>query len=84
MRILMISGVAGKAEAGAAGVVHNLTKELRDLGHSVSQPRSTAFSSAPLWITAGSRLVHTKRGGPRVFSCTTFLSWSGDEASFRW
>src|SRR6267143_1767567 len=35
MRILMISGVAGKAEAGVAGVVNNLTKELRELGHSV-------------------------------------------------
>ena len=35
MRILMISGVPGKAEAGVAGVVNNLTKELRDLGHSV-------------------------------------------------
>src|SRR5260370_28995914 len=35
MRILMISGVAGKAEAGVAGVVNNLTKELGELGHSV-------------------------------------------------
>src|SRR5260370_1651311 len=35
MRILMISGVPGKAEAGVAGVVNNLTKELGDLGHSV-------------------------------------------------
>jgi glycosyltransferase involved in cell wall biosynthesis len=35
MRILMISGVAGKAEAGAAGIVYNLTKELRKLGHIV-------------------------------------------------
>jgi len=35
MRILMISGVPGNAEAGVAGVVNNLTKELRDLGHSV-------------------------------------------------
>ncbi len=35
MRILMISGVQGKAEAGAAGIVYNLTKELRDLGHNV-------------------------------------------------
>ena len=35
MRILMISGVAGKAEAGVAGIVYNLTKELRELGHSV-------------------------------------------------
>ena len=35
MRILMISGVPGKAEAGVAGIVYNLTKELRDLGHNV-------------------------------------------------
>jgi glycosyltransferase involved in cell wall biosynthesis len=35
MRILMISGVAGKAEAGVAGIVYNLAKELRDRGHSV-------------------------------------------------
>jgi glycosyltransferase involved in cell wall biosynthesis len=35
MRILMISGVPGKAEAGAAGIVYNLTKELRNLGHIV-------------------------------------------------
>ncbi len=35
MRILMISGVAGKAEAGVAGIVYNLAKELDNLGHSV-------------------------------------------------
>jgi glycosyltransferase involved in cell wall biosynthesis len=35
MRILMISGVPGKAEAGVAGIVYNLAKELRDLGHSL-------------------------------------------------
>jgi glycosyltransferase involved in cell wall biosynthesis len=35
MRVLMIAGVAGKAEAGAAGVVHNIAKELRNLGHTV-------------------------------------------------
>ncbi len=35
MRILMISGGAGKAEAGVAGVVYNLAKELGELGHSV-------------------------------------------------
>src|SRR5256886_12012596 len=35
MRILMISGVAGKAEAGVAGIVYNLTKELGELGHSM-------------------------------------------------
>ena len=35
MRILMISGVPGKAEDGVAGIVYNLTKELRERGHSV-------------------------------------------------
>src|SRR6266852_4525153 len=35
MRILMISGVLGKAEAGVAGIVYNLAKELGGLGHSV-------------------------------------------------
>jgi len=35
MRIVMISGVPERAEAGAAGIVYNLTKELHDLGHSV-------------------------------------------------
>jgi glycosyltransferase involved in cell wall biosynthesis len=35
MRILIVSGVPGKAEAGVAGIVYNLTKELRELGHRV-------------------------------------------------
>src|SRR6202045_4052199 len=35
MRVLMIAGVAGKAEAGGAGGVHNVAKELRNLGHTV-------------------------------------------------
>jgi glycosyltransferase involved in cell wall biosynthesis len=35
MRILMISGVPGRAEAGAAGIVYNLVQELRELGHTV-------------------------------------------------
>ena len=35
MRILMISGVLGRAEAGVAGIVYNLAKELGGLGHSV-------------------------------------------------
>jgi glycosyltransferase involved in cell wall biosynthesis len=35
MRILMISGVPGKAEAGVAGIVYNLAKELDKLGHNV-------------------------------------------------
>ncbi len=35
MRILMVSGSPGKAEGGVAGIVHNLAKELGQLGHSV-------------------------------------------------
>lgn len=35
MRILIISGVPGKAEAGVSGIVYNLAKELRGLGHIV-------------------------------------------------
>jgi glycosyltransferase involved in cell wall biosynthesis len=35
MRVLIIAGVAGKAEAGSAGVVYNVAKELRNLGHTV-------------------------------------------------
>jgi glycosyltransferase involved in cell wall biosynthesis len=31
----MISGVPGRAEAGVAGIVHNLARELGNLGHSV-------------------------------------------------
>jgi glycosyltransferase involved in cell wall biosynthesis len=36
MRILMISGVPGRAEAGVAGIVYNLAGELGNLGHSVT------------------------------------------------
>ncbi len=35
MRILMISGAPGKEEGGVAGIVHNLARELGNLGHSV-------------------------------------------------
>src|SRR6202140_3857416 len=35
MRALMIAGVAGKAEAGGASVVHNVAKELCNFGHNV-------------------------------------------------
>jgi len=35
MRILMVSGTPGKAEGGGAGIVHNLAKEVAQLGHSV-------------------------------------------------
>lgn len=35
MRILMMTGAAGKAEAGVAGIVYNLTKQLTEMGHVV-------------------------------------------------
>ena len=35
MRVLIVSGVPGKAEAGVAGIVYNLAKELSGMGHSV-------------------------------------------------
>jgi len=35
MRVLMMTGVQGSAEAGVAGIVYNLTKQLTDMGHVV-------------------------------------------------
>ena len=35
MRVLIVSGVPRKAEAGVAGIVYNLAKELSGMGHSV-------------------------------------------------
>src|SRR5215470_6945935 len=35
MRILMMTGVPGKAEAGVAGIVYSLSKQLTEMGHSV-------------------------------------------------
>jgi glycosyltransferase involved in cell wall biosynthesis len=49
MRILMISGVAGKAEAGVAGIIYNVTKELRELGHSVEPKFFDDLLPKPRW-----------------------------------
>ena len=49
MRILMIAGVPGKAEAGGAGVVHNVAKELRDLGHTVKPMFFEDILPNPRW-----------------------------------
>lgn len=49
MRILMISGSAGKAEGGVAGVVSNLTKELRNLGHRVEPKFFEDLLPEPRW-----------------------------------
>jgi glycosyltransferase involved in cell wall biosynthesis len=49
MRVLMIAGVAGKAEAGGAGVVYNLTKELLGLGHTVQPMFYEDLLPKPRW-----------------------------------
>jgi glycosyltransferase involved in cell wall biosynthesis len=49
MRILMIAGVAGKAEAGAAGVVYNVAKELGNVGHSVKVMFFEDMLTKPRW-----------------------------------
>lgn len=49
MRILMIAGVAGKAEAGGAGVVYNLVKELRGFGHTVKPMFFEDILPSPKW-----------------------------------
>lgn len=49
MRVLMIAGVAGKAEAGAAGVVFNIAKELRNLGHTVKPVFFEDLLAKPRW-----------------------------------
>ena len=49
MRVLMIAGVAGKAEAGGAGVVHNVAKELRVFGHNVKVMFFEDLLPVPRW-----------------------------------
>ena len=49
MRILMISGVPGKAEAGVAGIVYNLAKELGALGHGVKPIFFEDLLPQPKW-----------------------------------
>ncbi len=49
MRVLMIAGVAGKAEAGGAGVVYNIAKELRAFGHTVKVMFFEDLLPAPRW-----------------------------------
>jgi glycosyltransferase involved in cell wall biosynthesis len=49
MRVLMIAGVAGKAEAGAAGVVFNIAQELRNLGHTVTPVFFEDLLFKPRW-----------------------------------
>ena len=49
MRALIIAGVAGKAEAGGAGVVYNIAKELRSFGHTIKIMFSEDLLPAPRW-----------------------------------
>lgn len=49
MRILMIAGGNGKAEGGVAGIVHNLTRELTNLGHSVTPKFMTDLLPNARW-----------------------------------
>jgi glycosyltransferase involved in cell wall biosynthesis len=49
MRVLMIAGVAGRAEAGGAGVVYNIAKQLRSFGHTVKVMFSEDLLPAPRW-----------------------------------
>src|SRR6202140_1841207 len=49
MRALMIAGVAGKAEAGGASVVHNVAKELCNFGHTVKLMFFEALISKQRW-----------------------------------
>src|SRR5437660_1162093 len=49
MRILMVSGSPGKAEGGVAGIVHNLAKELVQLGHSVEPKFFEDLLPKPKW-----------------------------------
>jgi glycosyltransferase involved in cell wall biosynthesis len=49
LRVLMISGVPGRAEAGVAGIVYNLAAELRALGHTVTPVFFEDFLPQPKW-----------------------------------
>jgi glycosyltransferase involved in cell wall biosynthesis len=49
MRVLMIAGVAGKAEAGGAGVVHNIAEQLSSFGHAVKVMFFEDLLPAPRW-----------------------------------
>jgi glycosyltransferase involved in cell wall biosynthesis len=49
MRVLMIAGVAGKAESGGGGVVYNLVKELRNLGHTIKPMFFEDVLPKPRW-----------------------------------
>lgn len=49
MRILMIAGTDGKPEGGVSGIVYNLTRELTNLGHSVTPKFMPDILPSPCW-----------------------------------
>ena len=61
MRILMIAGVPGKAEAGVAGIVYNLAKELGELGHSVKPLFFEDLLPTQLWPNRFRTIEFAKR-----------------------
>lgn len=67
MRALIIAGVAGKAEAGGAGVVHNIAKQLRSFGHTIKVLFSEDLVPAPRW-PARLRTVEFSRRAARYIS----------------
>jgi glycosyltransferase involved in cell wall biosynthesis len=61
MRILMISGVPGKAETGVAGVVYNLEEHLRRMGHSVKPMFFEDLLPMPRWPSRFRTVEFAKR-----------------------
>jgi glycosyltransferase involved in cell wall biosynthesis len=63
MRILMIAGVAGKAEAGGAGVVYNVARKLRELGHTVKPMFFEDLLPQPRWPARFRTLEFAREAG---------------------
>src|SRR5467141_35279 len=71
MRILMISGVPGKAEAGVAGIVYNLARELDNLGHSVKPIFFEDLLPQQKWPSRFRTIEFAKRTSQYVRKVTT-------------
>ncbi|MDP9339198.1 MAG: glycosyltransferase family 4 protein [Acidobacteriota bacterium] len=67
MRVLIIANVAGKAEAGGAGVIYNIAKELCRFGHTVKVMFAEDLLPAPRW-PARFRTVEFARRAARYIS----------------
>jgi glycosyltransferase involved in cell wall biosynthesis len=93
MRILMISGVPGKAETGVAGVVYNLTQQLRGLGHSVKPMFLEDLLPKPRWplrfrtVEFAKRIAEYVRGARSEYDVINihapFGFWYGAEKRLR-